>query len=67
MPMRLVTVLLTLWLAACTAPPTWFVFLETGKPTPPDRERVMAMRRGHLSGPVTEILWAQWLGKGVLR
>lgn len=26
----------------------WFVFLETGKPTPPDRERVTAMQRGHI-------------------
>jgi uncharacterized protein YciI len=29
-------------------PQLWFVFLETGKPTPPDRERVMAMQRGHI-------------------
>jgi uncharacterized protein YciI len=47
-----------LLLAGCATPPPepavpardslWFVFLETGKPTPPDRERVMVMQRGHL-------------------
>jgi uncharacterized protein YciI len=44
----------TLVFAGCASPPAarepqlWFVFLETGKPTPPDRERVMAMQRGHI-------------------
>ena len=28
--------------------PDWFVFLETGRPTPPDREAVVAMQRGHI-------------------
>lgn len=28
--------------------PQWLVFLETGKPTPDDKERVAAMQRGHL-------------------
>ncbi len=28
--------------------PDWFVFLETGRPTPPDREAVGAMQRGHI-------------------
>ena len=26
----------------------WFVFLERGVPTPPDKERVMAMQKGHI-------------------
>ncbi|MEJ6003451.1 YciI family protein [Paucibacter soli] len=26
----------------------WFIFLETGKPTPPDKEAVAAMQRGHI-------------------
>jgi len=52
---------LTLWPSvraesapAPSAPPTpvagrdWFVFLETGAPTPPDKERVMAMQKGHI-------------------
>ncbi len=28
--------------------PDWFVFLETGRPTPPDRAAVAAMQRGHI-------------------
>ncbi len=27
----------------------WFVFLERGAPTPPDKERVMAMQKGHIA------------------
>ncbi len=27
----------------------WFVFLETGKPTPPDKDAVGAMQKGHLA------------------
>ncbi len=27
----------------------WFVFLERGVPTPPDKERVMAMQKGHIA------------------
>lgn len=30
-------------------PRDWFVFLETGVPTPGDREEVMRMQRGHLA------------------
>lgn len=26
----------------------WFIFLEKGKPTPPDKDAVMAMQRGHI-------------------
>ena len=26
----------------------WFIFLEKGRPTPPDKEAVMAMQRGHI-------------------
>ncbi len=26
----------------------WFIFLERGKPTPDDKDRVMAMQRGHI-------------------
>ncbi|MES2716583.1 MAG: hypothetical protein V4795_12500 [Pseudomonadota bacterium] len=42
------------WLAACAATPPappsdlWFVFLETGRPTPPDKDAVAAMQRGHI-------------------
>ncbi|HEX4858711.1 MAG TPA: hypothetical protein VFV17_06800 [Usitatibacteraceae bacterium] len=46
-------------LAGCAALPTpapsappqrdWFIFLETGKPTPPDKEAVAAMQRGHIA------------------
>ena len=36
-----------------TPPPqaaqSWFVFLETGKPTPPDTALVQAMQRGHIA------------------
>ena len=41
-------------LAACAAPPAtpasdlWFIFLETGRPTPPDRAAVAAMQTGHI-------------------
>lgn len=39
-------------LAGCAATPAprrdWFVFLETGVPTPDDREAVLRMQRGHL-------------------
>lgn len=28
--------------------PLWFIFLERGKPTPDDKDRVMAMQRGHI-------------------
>lgn len=28
--------------------PLWFIFLEKGKPTPDDKERVTAMQRGHI-------------------
>jgi len=34
-------------LAAASAP-DWFVFLESGRPTPPDRQAVAAMQRGHI-------------------
>ncbi len=34
--------------AAQGADRTWFIFLERGTPTPPDREAVMAMQRGHI-------------------
>ena len=27
----------------------WFIFLERGKPTPPDKEAVTAMQRGHIA------------------
>jgi uncharacterized protein YciI len=46
-----------LLLAGCTTAPEraapardglWFVFLETGKPTPADREHVLVMQRRHL-------------------
>lgn len=35
----------------------WFVFLERGAPTPPDKERVMAMQKGHIAN--FERLFAQ--------
>ncbi len=35
----------------------WFVFLERGLPTPPDKERVMAMQKGHIAN--FERLFAQ--------
>ena len=34
--------------ASAVAAPDWFVFLETGRPTPPDRQAVAAMQRGHI-------------------
>lgn len=34
--------------AAPSTAPDWFVFLETGRPTPPDRAAVTAMQRGHI-------------------
>lgn len=45
--------LLTGPVAAATDPPgdrgdTWFVFLETGRPTPDDPPAVQAMQRGHI-------------------
>jgi uncharacterized protein YciI len=41
------------WLAGCATPARpeprdWFIFLETGVPTPADRDAVMRMQRGHL-------------------
>jgi uncharacterized protein YciI len=40
-------------LTACAAAPPprrdWFVFLESGVPTPDDREAVMRMQRGHIA------------------
>ncbi len=41
-------------LAACSTPPSapasdlWFIFLETGRPTPPDKAAVAAMQTGHI-------------------
>lgn len=40
-------------LGGCAAPATdgpglWFIFLETGRPTPDDRDAVMMMQRGHI-------------------
>ncbi|MDO9286580.1 MAG: hypothetical protein Q7U26_16925 [Aquabacterium sp.] len=40
-------------LGACATPATdgaglWFIFLESGRPTPDDRDAVMAMQRGHI-------------------
>lgn len=29
-------------------PPAWFIFLERGKPTPPDKDAVMKMQIGHI-------------------
>lgn len=34
---------------AAPAGDDWFIFLETGKPTPPDQEAVQAMQRGHIA------------------
>lgn len=34
--------------ARAAADDLWFIFLEKGKPTPPDKEAVMAMQRGHI-------------------
>lgn len=43
---------LPLVVAGCATPKPpprdWFIFLETGKPTPPDRDEVMRMQRGHI-------------------
>ena len=44
----------SLALGACSTAPvtesprTWFIFLETGRKTPDDKEAVMAMQRGHI-------------------
>lgn len=44
----------SLVLVACSTAPiaesprTWFIFLETGRKTPDDKEAVMAMQRGHI-------------------
>jgi len=35
-------------LARAAADELWFIFLEKGRPTPPDKEAVMAMQRGHI-------------------
>jgi uncharacterized protein YciI len=35
--------------AARPAGDLWFAFLETGRPTPPDKEAVAAMQRGHIA------------------
>jgi uncharacterized protein YciI len=35
-------------LARAAADDLWFIFLEKGRPTPPDKEAVMAMQRGHI-------------------
>lgn len=34
--------------AAPISAPDWFVFLETGRPTPPDKQAVAEMQRGHI-------------------
>ena len=53
------------------SPPTpsthWFIFLESGKPTPPDRDAVAAMQRGHIDN--FKRLFAQGLlfGAGPMR
>jgi uncharacterized protein YciI len=35
-------------LARAAADDLWFIFLEKGRPTPPDKDAVMAMQRGHI-------------------
>lgn len=35
-------------LAAAAQADQWFIFLETGRPTPDDKEAVAAMQRGHI-------------------
>ena len=53
MPTRRHLLLATAALWGCATGPApmreWFIFLETGLPTPPDREAVMRMQRGHLA------------------
>ncbi len=50
----LITFVVALLLGACSTAPvaesprTWFIFLETGKKTPNDKEAVAAMQRGHI-------------------
>lgn len=50
----LIVFVLALTLGACATMPadppprTWFIFLETGRKTPDDKEAVMAMQRGHI-------------------
>ncbi len=55
------TLLLSAVAGAQEPPPVpgrdWFVFLERGIPTPPDKERVMAMQKGHIAN--FERLFAQ--------
>lgn len=34
--------------AAAQSPQLWFIFVETGKPLPPEEAKVIAMQRGHL-------------------
>lgn len=53
-PARLILLVLALTIAPAWAQetpdmrPTWFIFLETGKPTPNDKEAVSKMQVGHI-------------------
>lgn len=45
----------------------WFVFLERGTPTPPDKERVMAMQKGHIANFERLFAAGQLFAAGPLR
>ncbi len=59
-------------LGACAAPAPpeastlWFVFLETGRPTPPDKEAVATMQRGHIENFKRLFALGQLLSAGPL-
>jgi len=59
-------------LAGCaSAPPAppgdlWFIFLEAGRPTPPDKDAVAAMQRGHIDNFKRLFALGQLLSAGPL-
>lgn len=49
------------------APGTWFIFLERGRPTPPDPPRVQAMQTGHIENFKRLFALGQLTGAGPMR
>jgi uncharacterized protein YciI len=58
---------LSLGVSAAATTSTWFIFLESGRKTPDDKEAVQAMQRGHIANFQRLFGLGQLMGAGPMR